>query len=187
MNSTELFQHQLRKGREGEDAFRIMANNHFDEVNDYTNYEMWKDIQSKGIDFGFKMNHWNEEKTCDVKTNLYYQDNQYYTGYLFNLEYNKWDSKYINEHNRTEEDGWIQDSIADRIYHYEKGTMNYVYYDLNEMRSFIFREWDKGPKYWLQKLSYTAGYNSDYATMIPVRLNDERFKHLIRKIDIQGV
>ena len=72
MNSTELFQHQLRKGREGEDAFRIMANNHFDEVNDYTNYEMWKDIQGKGIDFGFKMNSWQTEKTCDVKTNLFY-------------------------------------------------------------------------------------------------------------------
>ena len=68
-----------------------MANNHFDEVNDYTNYEMWKDVQSKGIDFGFKKNHWSEEKTCDVKTNLIYQDNQYYTGYLFNIEYNKWD------------------------------------------------------------------------------------------------
>ena len=32
MTSTELFEHQLRKGREGEDAFRIMANEHYDEV-----------------------------------------------------------------------------------------------------------------------------------------------------------
>ena len=40
---------------------------------------------------------------------------------------------------------------------------------------------------WLQKMSYVAGYNSDYATMIPIRINDDRFKHLIRKIDIQGV
>ena len=59
MTQQELFSAQLRKGKEGEDAFRIMANKHFDEVNDYTNYEMWKDIQSKGIDFGFKMNHWH--------------------------------------------------------------------------------------------------------------------------------
>ena len=74
MTQQELFSAQLRKGKEGEDAFRIMANKHFDEVNDYTNYEMWKDIQSKGIDFGFKMNHWPNEITCDVKTNLYYQN-----------------------------------------------------------------------------------------------------------------
>ena len=186
MNSTELFQHQLRKGREGEDAFRIMANNHFDEVIDYTNYEMWKDIQGKGIDFGFKMNSWQTEKTCDVKTNLFYQDNQYHTGYVFNIEYSKWHPKHINEHNRKEEEGWIQDSKANRIYHFEKGTMNYVYYDLDEMRSFIYREWDR-PNSWLQKMSYVAGYNSDYATMIPIRINDDRFKHLIRKIDIQGV
>ena len=186
MNSTELFKHQLRKGKEGEDAFRIMANNHFDEVNDYTNYEMWKDIQSKGIDFGFKMNSWQTEKTCDVKTNLYHQDNQYYTGYIFNIEYAKWHPKHINEHKRTEEEGWIQDSKANRIYHYERGTMNYLYYDLDEMRRFIYREWDR-PNSWLQKMSYVAGYNSDYATMIPIRINDDRFKHLIRKIDIQGV
>mgnify|MGYP003125342996 CR=1 FL=1 len=143
MNSTELFQHQLRKGREGEDAFRIMANNHFDEVNDYRNYDKYRTIQKQGIDFGVKKEQWRFEVFVDVKTNLYYQDNQYYTGYLFNIEYAKWHSKHINEHKRTEEEGWIQDSKANRIYHFEKGTMNYVYYDLDEMRRMLEKYFQK--------------------------------------------
>ena len=157
MNSTELFQHQLRKGREGEDAFRIMANEYFDEVVDFTNYHMWRGVQSKGIDFMFKQRHWSDYITCDVKTTMFYQDNNYHQGYL----------------------------RANRIYHFERGTMNYVYYDLDEMRSMIFREWDKGPNHWLQKLSYVGSRKSDYARLIPVRLTDERFKHLIRKISIK--
>ena len=85
-----------------------------------------------------------------------------------------------------EDAGWIQDSKANRIYHYERGTKNYLYYDLDEMRSFIFREWDR-PNGWLQQFpnSYIASYKSDYARIIPVKVNDERFKHLIRKIEIE--
>tara|TARA_R110001583_G_C5453390_1_gene391127 strand:- start:82 stop:648 length:567 start_codon:yes stop_codon:yes gene_type:complete len=188
MTSQELFNLQLRKGREGEDAFRIMANVHYDEVNDYTNYEMWKDIQEKGIDFGVKKNTWSNEITVDVKTNLYYQDNEYYKGYVFNIEYEKWANEKFNKHNREVELGWVQDSKASRIYHYERGTMNYLYYDLDEMRSFIFREWDR-PNGWLQKFpnSYVASYKSDYARIIPIKINDKRFKHLIRKIEIEGI
>ena len=183
---TTLFATQLRKGREGEDAFRIMANKHYDEVNDYTNYKMWKDIQSKGIDFGFKMKSWQSEKYCDVKTNLFYQDNSYHNGYVFNIEYEKWCPEMFSKHNKNVEEGWIQDSKANRIYHFEKGTMNYLYYDLDEMRSFVYREWDKLNS-WLRKMSYVASYNSDYARMIPVKINDERFRHLIRKIDIERI
>ena len=184
MTQQQLFQTQLRKGREGEDAFRIMANEHFDEVIDYTNYSMWKDVQEKGIDFGFKMKEWPDEITCDVKTNLFYQDNNYHQGYVFNIEYEKWCEEEYHNHKRQPQEGWIQDSKANRIYHFERGTMNYVYYDLDEMRSFIFREWDKGPNSWLQKMSYIASIKSDYARIIPVRLTDERFKHLIRKVSV---
>ena len=78
MTQQQLFETQLRKGREGEDAFRIMANEHYDEVYDYTDHSMWEDIQEKGIDFGFKMKEWPHEITCDVKTNLFYQDNNFH-------------------------------------------------------------------------------------------------------------
>ena len=93
-----------------------------------------------------------------------------------------------HEHKRQPQVGWIQDSRANRIYHFERGTMNYVYYDLDEMRSFIFREWDR-PNGWLQKFgnSYIGTYKSDYARIIPVSIHDERFKDLIRKIDIEGI
>ena len=65
--------------------------------------------------------------------------------------------------------------------------MNYLYYDLDEMRSFIFREWDR-PNGWLQKFpnSYVASYKSDYARIIPVKINDERFKPYIRQCYIRG-
>ena len=185
MTQQQLFETQLRKGREGEDAFRIMANKHFDEVVDYTNYKMWRGVQSKGIDFAFKQRHWSDYITCDVKTTMFYQDNNYHQGYVFNIEYEKWCQEEYHNHKKAIHDGWIQDSRANRIYHFERGTMNYVYYDLDEMRSFIYREWDR-PNGWLQKLSYIGSRKSDYARLIPVRLTDERFKHLIRKVSIEG-
>tara|TARA_Y100001963_G_scaffold19490_1_gene24662 strand:- start:613 stop:1206 length:594 start_codon:yes stop_codon:yes gene_type:complete len=195
MNQSQLFNKQLTKGRVGEMCFHSMSRNHFDEVNDYTNHTMWKDVQEKGIDFGFKMNSWQNEKTCDVKANLYYQDNQYYTGWVMPIEYEKWCPEYYDKHKREVQPGWIQDSKANRIYHWDVRkennswipTQNYVYYDLDEMRSFIFREWDKGPTGWLQKMSFVATWDSDYTRLIPVRLTDERFKHIIRKINIEGI
>ena len=195
MNQAQLFNKQLTKGKVGELAFLDMANKHFDEVYPYTNYEMWKDVQGKGIDFGFKMNEWQNEIYCDVKSNLYYQDNEYYRGWIMPIEYEKWSKEHFNKHNREVEPGWIQDSQAHRIYHWDVRkennswipTQNYVYYDLDEMRSFIYREWDKGPSSWLQKMSFVATWDSDYTRLIPVRLTDDRFKHLIRKINIQEV
>ena len=195
MNQAQLFNKQLTKGRAGELGFFSMAKNYFDEVNDYTDHTMWKDIQEKGIDYGFIKNKWSTEIYCDVKSNLYYQDNEYYKGWIMPIEYEKWSKEHFNKHNREVEPGWIQDSQAHRIYHWDVRkennswipTQNYVYYDLDEMRSFIYREWDKGPSSWLQKMSFVATWDSDYTRLIPVRLTDDRFKHLIRKINIQEV
>ena len=55
MNSTELFQHQLRKGREGEDAFRIMANNHFEGFGPAT-------ANTLGKNLGMRELIWEEKK-----------------------------------------------------------------------------------------------------------------------------
>ena len=35
---------------------------------------------------------------------------------------------------------------------------------------------------WIKKIAYIGTEQSDYAHLIPVRLDDERFKHLIRKV-----
>jgi hypothetical protein len=183
MASRTLFNTQLHKGRTGEHSFKTLALNHYDEVTDYTDYNKHRDIQKRGIDFGFKMNNWATEITCDVKTNLYHQDNAFYTGYVFSIEYEKWCDEAVDAHNRKSEMGWIQDSKANRIYHFERGTDHYLYYDLDDMRKFIYKEWDRPTNNWIKDLSYIAGYNSDFARIIPVRLNDTRFTTLIRKIN----
>ena len=187
--SKQLFKKQLNKGRVCEIGFHQMAISHWDEVYDYTNYDMWKDVQGKGIDFGFKNKAWPSEITVDVKANFYFSE--YNQGIQFDIEYSKWHPSKFHLHNREEEVGWIQDSQANRIYHMEKikknnkwiTTGNYTYYDLDEMRSFIYREWDR-PDYsnWIKKIAYIGTEQSDYAHLIPVRLDDERFKHLIRKV-----
>jgi hypothetical protein len=187
--SKALFVKQLTKGKAGELAFREMAQSQWDEVYDYTNYEMWKDVQGKGIDYGFKNKSWSSEITTDVKSNFCY--NKYNNCYQFDLEYTKWHPAKFSEHGREEELGWIQDSQSNRIYHMEIiqennkwiATGSYVYYDLYEMRSFIYREWDR-PEHnnWIQKIAYIGTKQSDYAHLIPVKLDDKRFKHLIRKV-----
>ena len=189
--SKTLFKKQFTKGKAGELAFREMAHSQWDEVYDYTDYNMWKDIQGKGIDFGFKNRSWSSEITTDVKSNLWY--NQYNNSYQFDIEYLKWHPDEFSKHGRKKELGWLQDSISNRIYHMEilrefgkwLGTGNYAYYDLEEMRSFIYREWDR-PEHnnWIKKIAYIGTKESDYAYLIPVRLNDERFKHLIRKVKL---
>ena len=86
-----------------------------------------------------------------------------------------------------EKDGWFITSKAHRIYHYENKKTNYIYYDLNEMRSYILREWNKPKEYnWIKDLAYTAGKNSDYALLLPICVNDERFKPYIRQCYIDG-
>ena len=187
--SNVLFVKQLTKGKVGEKAFGKMANSQWDEVYDYTNYEMWEAVQGKGIDFGFKNKGWPNEITTDVKSNFYYSE--YNKCYQFDLEYSKWHPSKFNLHNREEQVGWIQDSQANRIYHMEIVKVNnkwiatgsYTYYDLDEMRSFIYREWDR-PDYsnWIQKIAYIGTEQSDYAHLIPIRVDDRRFKHLIRKV-----
>ena len=52
--SKAIFKKQLSKGRIGEAWFLDMARQHWDEVYDYTNFDMWKETQKMGIDFGFK-------------------------------------------------------------------------------------------------------------------------------------
>ena len=187
--SRTIFRKQLTKGKAGELGFSEMGRSHWDEVYDYTDHTMWKEVQEKGIDFGFKNKVWSSEITVDVKSNFYYSE--YNKGFQFDIEYSKWHPSKFHLHNRKEEVGWIQDSQANRIYHMEivkennkwVATESYVYYDLDEMRSFIYREWDR-PNYtnWIKKIAYIGTDQSDYTHLIPVRLNDERFKHLIRKV-----
>jgi hypothetical protein len=190
--ATALFEKQLKKGRVGELAFQKMALKHFDEVFDYSSdYERWKNVQGKGIDFGVKMDSWEHEIKVDVKSNLYFS--KYSNCYAFDIEYEKWHPSKKNMHNRVCEEGWIQDSKSNRIYHMEiirennrwVATGNYLYYDLEEMRSFVYKEWDKSETSWIRKNAYVGTKESDYAHLIPVRLTDERFKHLIRRIEIE--
>ena len=55
------------------------------------------------------------------------------------------------------------------------------------MRTFIFREWDKSEdKNWIKDLAYVGGKNSDYALLLPICVNDERFKPYIRQCYIRG-
>jgi hypothetical protein len=186
-----LFNEQLAKGRPCEIAFREMAHKHWgrDNVYDYTNYEMWKDVQGKGIDFGITSEEWIDEVRVDVKGNFYFSE--YNQCLQFDIEYSKWHPSKFNLHNREKEVGWIQDSLSDRIYHFEKikvndewvATGNYLYYDKREMESFIYREWDRPKgKNWIRDLVYIGSEKSDYAELIPVRLDDKRFEHLIRKV-----
>ena len=99
-----------------------------------------------------------------------------------------WKSAKKDEHNREEEDGWIQDSKSDRIYHTEVkdgvATGRYVYYDLQEMRNFIYREYDRPKNNCIQDLKYVSGKMGDYTEIIPVRKSDERFNSYIRKWEI---
>ncbi len=184
--SKAIFKKQLSKGRIGEAWFLDMARQHWDEVYDYTNFDMWKETQKMGIDFGFKNKNWSNEITTDVKSNLYYSE--YQNDWEFGIEYLKWHHSKKNEHKREEEDGWVQDSKSDRIYHTEVtdgfATGRYVYYDLHEMRNFIYREWDKSEDSWIRKLSYISGKMGDYTQIIPVRMSEEKFKPYIRKWEI---
>jgi len=187
--SRTLFRKQLTKGKAGELGFSEMGRSHWDEVYDYTDHKLWKEVQEKGIDFGFKNKVWSSEITVDVKSNFYY--NVYNKCFQFDIEYSKWHPSKFHLHNREEEVGWIQDSQANRIYHMEIvkennkwiATGSYVYYDLDEMRSFIYREWDRLEfTNWIKKEAYIGTVQSDYTHLIPVRVDDERFKHLVRKV-----
>jgi hypothetical protein len=144
--SRTLFGKQLTKGKAGEVGFGEMGRSHWDEVYDYTDHTMWKEVQEKGIDFGFKNKVWSSEITVDVKSNFYYSE--YNKGFQFDIEYSKWHPSKFHLHNRKEEVGWIQDSQAN----------------------------------WIKKIAYIGTDQSDYTHLIPVRLDDERFKHLIRKV-----
>jgi len=181
-----IFEKQLSKGKIGEAWFRTMADQHWDEYYDYTNYKLWENTQKMGIDFGFKNNSWPNEITADVKSNLYY--NEYRNDWEFGIEYSKWHHSKKDEHKREAEDGWIQDSRSDRIYHTEVtdgvATGRYVYYDLHEMRNFIYREYDRPKNNWIQDLKYVSGKMGDYTEIIPVRKSDERFNSYIRKWEI---
>jgi hypothetical protein len=189
--SREIFNKQLSKGRIGESWFLDMAKEHWDEVYDYTNFALWEQTQKSGIDFGFKNREWSSEIYTDVKSNLYY--NQYKNDWEFGIEYSKWSSLHKKYHGREEEKGWIQDSKSNRIYHTEVlgskedgyfSEGRYVYYDLDEMRSFIYREWDRPKNNWIQSLSYIGTKWSDYSCIIPVRMSDERFNKCIKKWEI---
>ena len=184
--SKAIFTKQLSKGRIGEAWFLDMARQHWDIVEDYTDYEKYKDKQESGIDFGFKNEDWDDMMYTDVKSNLKFSN--YSKEWEFGIEYKKWHFSKIEEHGREEEDGWIHDSLSDRIYHMEvnKGIASgrYVYYDLREMRSFIYREWDKSEDSWIRKLSYISGEMGDYTQIIPIRKSDKRFAPFIRKWEI---
>ena len=94
-----LFNEQLAKGRPCEIAFREMAHKHWgrDNVYDYTNYEMWKDVQGKGIDFGITSEEWIDEVRVDVKGNFYFSE--YNQCLQFDIEYSKWHPSKFNLHN----------------------------------------------------------------------------------------
>ena len=95
--------------------------------------------------------------------------------------------KYVGTDN--EKDGWFLTSKAHRIYHWQnKDKFNYLYYDLEAMRNFVLREWNK-PKdvNWIKKLSYVAGDNSDNALLIPICINDDKFKPYIRQVPFRVV
>ena len=63
-----------------------------------------------------------------------------------------------------------------------KKDNNYIYYDLDRMRSFIFREWDKPEdKNWIKDLAYVGGKKSDYALLLPIAVSDRRFKPYIKQ------
>lgn len=180
--NSDLFIEQKQKGDWGEEQFFKLAKLRYDKVNDYRNYEIHKMIQKRGIDFGVQKQQWNFEVFIDVKTNLYYSTYNDLNDYIFNICM----KKYINTEN--EKDGWFLTSKAHRIYHWEnKDRYNYLYYDLKEMRNFILREWDKPTDVnWIKKLSYVAGEKSDNALLIPICVNNEKFKPYIRQCHIKN-
>ena len=50
------------------------------------------------------------------------------------------------------------------------------------MRNLVYREWDKPDEVnWIKKLAYVGGVKSDNALLLPISVQDERFKRYIRK------
>ena len=54
------------------------------------------------------------------------------------------------------------------------------------MRNLVYREWDKPDEVnWIKKLAYVGGVKSDNALLLPISVQDERFKRYIRKCHIK--
>jgi len=187
-SSNKLFNKQFSKGKVGEEYFEhVIAKDYFDELYMYNDFNNPVDrrYQIDGIDGYIKDNKWDNKYFIEIKSNLTY--NPILKDFSACLEFNKWDISEQQHHGNDEEEGYIQDSKAHRIYHLEVintkntksgfvGTGNWVYYDLPTMRNFIHREWNK-PKAtnWIRALSFVGGYNSNYARLISMSVKDSRF------------
>lgn len=108
------------KGNAGEKFLYNLFLNRYDKVSDY---RFNSTAQSTGFDFGIKQNNWPREITLDVKNNLYVTPEK--VG--FKIE--------ITKNNKP---GWFLTSKADRIYHCSYYHKNFMYYELGDLRYYIF-------------------------------------------------
>ena len=172
----KLWDEQKLKGDWGEERYYVMAQKQNWAVKDYRDYTKFKHMQQKGIDFGTIYNFGAKEKFTEVKTNLYYSTYNNTNDWVFNLCMKKWFGM------ENEKDGWFLTSQADTIYHWENGVRNsFVCYDLGIMRDYILKEWNRPTNNWIKDLTYKGSKKSDYALLLPICVNDDRFKPYIKQ------
>ena len=93
-----------------------------------SDYRMDMTAQSVGVDFGIKQTSWSREITLDVKNNLYIVPEKI----GFKVE--------ITKNNKP---GWFMTSKADRIYHVSSYQRKYIYYELHDLRLYVFQNMSK--------------------------------------------
>lgn len=109
------------KGDDGERFLFEQLLKRYEVVNDYRqNLTM----QNVGVDFGFGALNWKRETTLDVKNNLYITRDK--IGFKVEIQKNG-------------KPGWFFTSKADRIYHVCAYQKKFMYYDLGDLRSYVFR------------------------------------------------
>lgn len=110
------------KGNDGEKFLYKVLLARYDNVTDYR-FNM--NAQSTGFDFGIKQNAWQREITLDAKNNLYVTPEKI----GFKIE--------ITKNNKP---GWFLTSKADRIYHCSSFYKKFMYYELGDLRYYIFNQ-----------------------------------------------